>query len=255
MIFDTHMHIYDKVYANNQKDVIDRALNNNVVKMIAVGYDYTSSIEAIKLANKYDFIYASIGVHPSEVLKEKDETLSWIYDLAKNNKVVAIGEIGLDYYWDKSFIEKQKEFFIKQIYIANDLNLPIIIHSRDALNDTYEICKENQINRKSILHCYSGSLEYTKNFIDLNYVFGIGGVVTFKNSKEIKRVVENLDLKYFVTETDSPYLTPSPYRGTTNEPGYTKLVLDEIAKIKNMDISKTEDILYKNALNIFNIKE
>lgn len=252
MIFDTHMHLYDSRYDNIRDNVINESFENDVKLMICVGFDYESSLKAIALSEKYPFIYASIGLHPSEVQKEKDEDLKWIYELSKNKKVIAIGEIGLDYYWDKSFIDKQKEMFIKQIDIAKELNLPIIVHSRDAISDTYNIMKDNIVN--GVLHCFSSSLEMAKEFTKLGYYLGIGGVLTFKNSKEIKKVVKEIDLKYLITETDSPYLTPMPYRGEINKPFYISYVLDEIALQKNMDREEVENIMFKNACTLFSIE-
>lgn len=252
MIIDTHMHIYDKIYDGIREDVINEALEFGVEKMIVVGCDYQSSLKAIELANKYDFIYCAIGLHPSEAHKETDLELSWIYELAKNAKVIAIGEIGLDYYWDKTYIDIQKEMFQKQINIANELCLPIIVHNRDASNDCYQILKNNP-GIKGVLHCYGSSLEMAKEFIKLGYYLGIGGVLTFKNSKEIKRVVEGVDLDYLLSETDSPYLTPVPYRGKINHPGYTKFVVEEISKIKGLSVDVVEKTLENNTKRLFNI--
>lgn len=251
MIIDTHMHIFEDEYNDIIDEVIDEAINNDVRKMIAVGFDYQSSLKAIELANKYPFIYASVGLHPSEVLKEKDKDLNWIYELAKNKKVIAIGEIGLDYYWDKSFVDEQKEMFIKQLNIANKLELPVIIHCRDAINDCYQIVKTT--NNKGVMHCFSSSLEMAKEFIKLGYYIGIGGVVTFKNSKEIKEIAKGVDLNKIVSETDSPYLTPEPFRGKLNKPGYTKYVVEEIAKLRNENLAKVKLILEENANQLFNL--
>ena len=252
MIVDTHMHIFEYRYDDIREDVIREAIEYDVKKMIAVGYDYNSSIKAIELANKYDFIYCAIGLHPSEAHKEKDLNLSWIYELSKNEKVVAIGEIGLDYYWDKTYIEIQKEMFEKQIKIANDLKLPIIIHNRDAVSDCFNILKKYK-NTNGVLHCYSSSLEMAREFIKLGFLLGIGGVLTFKNSKEVKRVVEGIDLEYLLSETDSPYLTPVPHRGQLNHPGYTKYVVEEISRIKDIELEKVKEVLYNNAVKLFKI--
>ena len=252
MIIDTHMHLYDNKYDGLREEVIDEALNMGVKKMIAVGFDYDSSLKAIDLANKYGFIYAAIGLHPSEVEKENDHNLSWIYELAKNKKVVAIGEIGLDYYWDKTYVDLQKEMFQKQIDIAKSLNLPIIIHSRDASFDSFQIVEKNP-GVIGVFHCYSGSLEMAERLIKLGFYIGVGGVLTFKNSKEIKRVVEGISLDNILSETDSPYLSPHPHRGEVNHPGYTKYVVEKIAEIKNIDIENVEEILYNNAIKLFKI--
>lgn len=254
MIIDTHMHLFDKKYDGIRNDVIEESLQMNIKKMIAVGYDYKSSLEAIKLSKEYSFIYVAIGLHPSEVQKENDKELKWIYDLAKESKVVAIGEIGLDYYWDKSYKELQKELFKKQIEIANKLDLPIIIHCRDAIQDTFDLLKSNLKQDKclkGVLHCYSGSVEMAKEFIKLGYYLGIGGVLTFKNSKELKKVVEEISLDKLLTETDSPYLAPTPHRGEINKPAYIPLIIDEIANIKNEKKEIIENIMYNNAITLF----
>lgn len=250
MIIDTHCHIFDEKFDGIREEVINEALEMGVKKMIVVGYDYQSSLKAIELAEKYDFMYASIGLHPSEVLKEKDKSLEWIRELYnKSKKVVAIGEIGLDYYWDKSFIEEQKDFFVKQIKIASDLNLPIIVHTRDSIQDCFNILKDIKI--RGVLHCFSSSVEMAREFVKRGYYIGIGGVVTFKNSVEIKKVAEDIDINYILSETDCPYLAPVPFRGKTNHPGYTKFVVEKISELRGMDLEKVEKILENNANSLF----
>ena len=251
MIIDTHMHIFDARYEGILEDVIKDALKSNVKKMIAVGYDYESSKKAIALSKKYDFIYASIGLHPSEVQKEEDKKLTWLTEMLKSEKVIAIGEIGLDYYWDKSYKDEQIAMIIKQIEIAKEYNLPIIVHSRESTLDCFNILKENKTS--GVMHCYSSSLEMAVEFTKIGYYIGIGGVVTFKNSKEIKRVVENIDIKYLLSETDSPYLAPTPFRGQINKPGYTKYVIQEIANLKKISLEEVETALENNARKLFGI--
>ena len=254
MIIDTHCHIFDDKFNDLREEVIQESLDMNVKKMIVVGYDHRTSVLACKFANKYNFCYAAIGLHPSEVLKETDKNLSWIDELLKEcNKIVAIGEIGLDYYWDKSFKEEQKEYFCKQIEIAKKYDLPIIVHCRDAISDCYDILSSNVT--KGVLHCFSSSYEMAKRFIKLGYYIGVGGVVTFKNSVDIKEVVQGIELEYLLSETDCPYLAPVPYRGKINRPGYTKFVVEKIAELKEMDINIVEDVLYKNAVNLFKVGE
>jgi len=250
MIIDTHMHIFDERY-ENQEETINFALENNVKKMIIVGFDKESSLKALELSKKYDFIYLSVGLHPSEVKKEEDKELIWLKDILNNEKVISIGEIGLDYYWDKTFKEEQKHYFKKQIELAKEYNLPIIVHCRDAVQDCFDILKDSNV--KGVMHCYSGSLEMAKEFIKRGYYLGIGGVVTFKNAVEIKRVVEEIDINFLLSETDSPYLTPVPFRGKLNQPAYTKYVVEEIAKIKNLPMEKVEETLEENTKRLFNI--
>lgn len=254
MIVDTHCHIFDDKFDGIREDVINESLEMGVEKLIVVGYDEKTSKEAVRLAQKYDFCYAAVGLHPSEVLKNSDRSLRWLYNLLENNKkIVAVGEIGLDYYWDKSFKEEQKEMFIKQINIANEFNLPIIIHCRDAVSDCYDILKENK--SRGVMHCYSSSLEMAREFVKIGFYLGIGGVVTFKNSVEIKKVVEGIELKWLLSETDCPYLAPVPFRGKTNHPGYTKYVVEKIAEIKNISIDEVEEALYNNAVTLFKLEE
>lgn len=250
MIIDTHMHIFDERY-DNQDEIIKFALENNVKKMIVVGFDKESSLKALELSKKYDFIYLSVGLHPSEVKKEEDKNLTWLTNILNNEKVISIGEIGLDYYWDKTFKEEQKHYFNRQIELAKEYNLPIIVHCRDAVQDCFDILKDSNV--KGVMHCYSGSLEMAREFTKRGYFLGIGGVVTFKNAVEIKKVVEDIDLRFLLSETDSPYLTPVPFRGKLNQPAYTKYVVEEIAKIKDLPIEKVEEILEENTKRLFNI--
>jgi len=249
MIIDTHMHIFDDRYQGIIDEVVAKAKANNIGLMIAVGYDYKSSLKAIELAHKYDCIFASVGLHPSEVAKEKDKSLKWLESLLRENKVIAIGEIGLDYYWDQSFKELQKELFIKQILLAKANHLPIIVHNREATQDCFMILKQNLV--PGVMHCYSSSVEMAREFTKLGYYLGIGGVVTFKNSKEIKKVVKEIDIQYLLSETDSPYLAPMPYRGKMNQPAYTKYVVEEIANIKETDFASIEQSLARNAQRLF----
>jgi len=249
MIIDTHIHLYDSRYQDDLDNIINEAIENDVKKMIIVGYDYNSSLKAIEMAKEYDFMYAAVGLHPSEVKEEND--IDWVKELVKFPKVIAIGEIGLDYYWDKTYQEQQKNVFIKQISIANEFNLPVIVHSRSASSDTYEILEKYRT--RGVLHCYSSSLEMAREFVKIGYYLGIGGVLTFKNSKEIKDVVKEIDLKYILSETDGPYLAPSPFRGKLNKPSYLIYIIDEISKIKNIDVSLVKTILEQNTKDLFNI--
>lgn len=255
MHFDTHVHLNSEQY-ENVEEIIKNALDNNVNKMVVVGYDLKSSLKAIEIASKYSFVYAAIGMHPSEIKKMEKDDLNKIEELLINKKVVAIGEIGLDYHWDKDNKEEQKEVFIKQIKWANKYNLPIIIHSRDAAEDTYNILKENKnYYKKGIMHCYSYSLEIAKEFIKLNFMLAFGGTLTFLNSKQNKEVVKEIALKYLLTETDAPYLTPHPYRGQRNEPKYIPLIVEEISKIKEKNKEEVSQILYNNACDFFEVEK
>lgn len=251
MIVDTHIHLYDEKYENDLPMVMDNALKKGVSKMIVVGFDFLSSQKAVQMAENYPNLYASVGLHPSEVGKHLHEDLSWIKELSKNPKVVAIGEIGLDYYWDRSFKGLQQKQFIFQIDIANELGLPIIVHNREAANDTFQILKQKK--PRGVLHCYSGSVEMAKEFVKMGFYLGVGGVVTFKNSIDIKKVVTEIDLKSLLSETDGPYLAPTPYRGKINKPEYLPLIIETIASLKGIDKTIVEKQLFLNANILFNI--
>lgn len=255
MYFDTHVHLNSDRY-DEVNTIIENAVENGVKKMIVVGYDLETSLKAVEIASVFDFIYAAVGIHPSEVKKSKLSDLEAIERCLKNKKVVAIGEIGLDYHWDKDNKEDQKYFFVEQIKLASKYDLPIIIHSRDAALETYEILKENKnYYKKGIMHCYSYSLEMAKKFVALNFKIAFGGALTFLNSKENKEVVKNLNLGDLLIETDAPYLTPHPFRGKMNEPKYIYLVVEEMARIKNLSKEIIARETYRNACDVFGVEE
>lgn len=255
MYFDTHVHLNSERYENINK-IIEDAIQSGVKKMVVVGYDLSTSLKAIEIASNFDFIYAAIGIHPSEVKNAKISDLEAIEQNVSRGKVVAIGEIGLDYHWDQDNKEDQKYFFIEQIKIAHKYNIPIIIHSRDAAEDTYSILKEyKQYYDRGIMHCYSYSLEMAKMFIGLNFKIAFGGALTFLNAKENKKIVEMLDVENLLIETDAPYLTPHPYRGIINEPKYIHLVVEKMAELKNMSKEDVAKITYLNACEIFGVEK
>lgn len=258
MIFDTHIHLNDKKIYENLDFYIQDALNKGVKKFLCVGYDLESSKIAIEIANKYHEVYASIGIIPTEYKQYNDDSINNLRKLmVKSNKIVAIGEIGLDYYWEKeeSVRTLQKKIFIEQIELANELNLPISIHCRDAYKDTLDILKEHTCIKKGIMHCFSGSLESAKEFIKLGYLIAFGGVLTFKNSIKTKEVLQNIDLKDVVFETDAPYLAPTPFRGKINIPSYIVETVKYASSLLNCPKETLEDITYKNSLRILNINE
>lgn len=258
MIFDTHIHLNDKKIYENLDFYIQDALNKGVKKFLCVGYDLESSKIAIEIANKYHEVYASIGIIPTEYKQYNDDSINNLRKLMdKSNKIVAIGEIGLDYYREKeeSVRTLQKKIFIEQIELANELNLPISIHCRDAYKDTLDILKEHTCIKKGIMHCFSGSLESAKEFIKLGYLIAFGGVLTFKNSIKTKEVLQNIDLKDVVFETDAPYLAPTPFRGKINIPSYIVETVKYASSLLNCPKETLEDITYKNSLRILNINE
>lgn len=251
MLIDTHMHISDN-FGIKPDDYIKNALNRDVKLMIASFCEKDDLYLSTEFVDKYDCLYAAVGYHPEVANNIVDKDYLELEKIIKsNNKIVAIGEIGLDYYWVKDNKDKQREIFRKQLSLAEKLNMPVVIHTRDAINETYEILKEYKV--KGVMHCFSGSLEMAKKFIDLGFYLGIGGVLTFKNSK-LPDVIENISLDNMVLETDSPYMSPVPVRGTTNESANVFYVAEKIAEIKNVSIEEVADITTKNALYLFDLK-
>ncbi len=251
-IIDTHTHIYDKQFEEDFDDVIDR-IENQLEGIVSIGFDLESSQKSVELSKKYNFIHAVVGVHPVDISKYNDEVEKEIEKLALNEeKVVAIGEIGLDYHWMADPKEVQAEGFRKQMALAERVKKPVVIHTREALQDTLDILAEFP-NVGGILHCYPGSYEAAKPFLD-RYFLGIGGTLTFKNNRKTKELVEILPLEKIVIETDCPYLTPVPFRGKRNEPIYTSYVAEEIARIKNISVEEVIKITTENAKKIYGIK-
>lgn len=251
MLIDTHCHIDSESYENPEKVI--KKMEGNII--VASAASPESIKEVIDLTQKYNNVYGTIGIHPEFADSYTNEDLKKIEEGIQNKKIIGIGEIGLDYHYGKENMENQKELLIKQIEIANKYNKTIVIHTRDASMDTYNIIKAYKNEKtKLILHCYSGSLELAKEYIKLGAKLGIGGVLTFKNEKKLKEIVKELDLTNFVLETDSPYLTPEPYRGKKNEPQNVKLIAEKIAEIKDISIEEVEKITTKNALLQFDLK-
>lgn len=248
MFIDTHCHIFSEYYDDIDK-VISECRDNNIDKIIVNGSNIKSNIEVMELANKYDIVYAAIGFHPTELDDFKEEYFHFLEENINNSKVVAIGEIGLDYHYDNTDKEKQIMVFRRQLDIADKYNKPIIVHSRDSIQDTYNILKQYKV--KGSIHCFSGSVEMAREFIKLGYKLGIGGIITYKNAKTIKEVVRDIDLSYILLETDSPYLTPSPYRGESNSPKYIPLIAEAIADIKDVSIVDISRVTTANAEAIF----
>ncbi|MGM9858017.1 MAG: TatD family hydrolase [Bacilli bacterium] len=258
MYFETHCHLNDKQFSEDLGNCIENALSNGCVGFNIVGWDLESSKAAIEIASAHKEIIATVGLHPQNCLEAPKDELANIVELIgadTDKKIKAIGEIGLDYYWDKDEDHHriQRQFFEKQIQLANIFDLPIVVHSRDALMDTYEVLRENPVRRRGVIHCFSGSPEMAGLFVHLGFLIGIGGVVTFKNSKAIKDVVAEIPLQYLVVETDSPYLTPEPHRGKRNEPSYIPNIIEEIARIKGISTKEVEEVTTENARILFNM--
>lgn len=252
MFFNTHTHLNSEQLYEKRDEFIKNATDNGVKELVVAGYDLESSKKAVAIANEYSFIYATVGISPNDCLNTTDEDLCVIEELLMNPKTVALGEIGLDYYWDEVPRDKQKDIFIKQIEIAKKHNKPIVIHSRDAYEDTYDILKEAK--HFGIMHCYSGSLEMARRYIEIGFEISLAGPVTFKNAKVPKSVAQNIDINHLMIETDCPYLTPHPFRGKQNEPANVVYIAQEIANLKNMDIDDVGRITSFNAKKMFGIK-
>lgn len=250
-IIDTHTHIYDRQFSEDFADVMSRA-ENELEGIVSIGFDLESSVRSVELANKYDFVHAVVGVHPVDIRKLNDEVEKELEKLILNEKkVVAVGEIGLDYHWMEDPEDVQAEGFRRQMKLAEKLNRPVVIHTREALQDTLDILAEFP-NVGGILHCYPGSYESAKPFLDRYYI-GIGGTLTFKNNRKTKELVKELALEKIVLETDCPYLTPVPFRGKRNEPAYTKYVAEEIAQIKGVSVEEVVRVTTENAKRIYGL--
>lgn len=250
MYIDTHCHISSEYY-DDISSLIEKIKDSGISKIIVNGTDMKSNIEVIDLVKKYDIVYGAIGFHPTELDNFKDEDLLWLDENIDNDKIVAVGEIGLDYHYDNTNKDKEIYVFKKQLEIAKKHNKPVIVHSRDAIKDTLDILKDSNV--RGSIHCFSGSLEMAREFIKIGFLIGVGGVVTYKNAKNIVNVINNIDLEYILLETDSPYLTPEPYRKYKNDSSYIPVIAKKIADIKNI---KEEDVMFaskRNAEGLFDI--
>lgn len=249
-LVDTHCHLDNEKFDEDRLEVIER-IKENLEFCVNIGYDLASSKKSLELAKEYDFIYAVIGVHPIDIAEYSEEVEKELEHLGKNPKVVAIGEIGLDYHWMTEPKEIQQERFKSQLELAERLNKPVVIHTRDAMEDTVNILK-NYPNITGVIHCYPGSLETAKQLVDRFYL-GIGGTLTFKNSKKAVEVVKDIPLDRIVIETDCPYLTPEPFRGKRNEPIYVEYVAKKIAEIKEISVEDVTKITTENAKKLYRI--
>jgi len=256
--FDSHCHLNDEKILLHLDEVVFDAKEAGVDAMVCIGYDLASSKKAIEIANRYEGVYAAIGFHPENIEgQNKEDSLREIRLLAKEERVIAIGEIGLDYYWykDPEVRQRQKPWFIAQIELANELNLPVSIHARDATQDVYEILRDHPLKAGGVLHCYSGSVESLREFAKLGLYFGFDGPITFKNAITPKECVKECPLDRLLVETDSPYLAPTPFRGKENGPKYIPYIVSEMAKIKEMDEEVLRQNLADNFTRLFRVKQ
>lgn len=255
MLIDTHVHLNAQAFDEDRQEVIERARENGIRRMINVGFNRETIPGSIALAEQYDFIYSTVGWHPVDAKDMTQEDLEWIESLCRHDKVVAIGEIGLDYYWDTSPKDVQARVFREQIRLARKIGMPIVIHNRDAHHDIVQILREEKAAEVGgVMHCYSGSWETAKMCLDMNFYISFGGPVTFKNAKQPKEVLEKVPLDRLLIETDAPYLAPHPYRGKRNESSYVRLVAETAAQIKGISLEELAEITSMNAVSIFGIK-
>lgn len=244
MFVDVHAHLDDEAFDSDREEVLEKIKEAGIM-VINAGSDIASSQMSVKLAKEHDLIYACIGVHPHDAQNVQKDYIKELEELAKNSKVVGIGEIGLDYYYDLSDRETQKRIFIEQLDLAKSLNLPVVIHDRDAHQDTLDILKDSR-PAKGLMHCYSGSLEMAQELIRLGFYFSFGGVITFKNAKKPKEVASKLPLERILLETDCPYLSPEPYRGKRNDPTRIPVIAKTLAELRGITVDEIKDITFAN---------
>lgn len=256
MLFDTHVHLNAWQFKEDLNEVIERAVEAGVTRMTVVGFDEETIPTAIEIAETYDFIYAAVGWHPVDAIDFKDHHLDYLREYAQHEKVVALGEMGLDYHWDKSPKDVQEKVFRAQIQLAKEVNLPIIIHNREATDDVIRILQEEKAEEVGgIMHCYSGTVEQMQSCLEMNFYISLAGPVTFKNAKLPKEAAKEVPLDRLLVETDAPYLAPHPFRGKRNEPAYVTKVAEAIAELRNMDYETICEITTKNALAIYRINQ
>lgn len=254
MIFETHAHYDDERFTEDQDALIKSMPEKGIGRIINVGSSIESTKTTLELAKKYDYVYAAVGVHPSDIDGLNEDTFAWLKEQTAWEKTVAIGEIGLDYYWDKEpeVQERQREWFRRQMELAREVNLPVIIHSRDAAEDTMRLMKEIHAQEiPGVIHCYSYSREMAQEFIKMGYYIGVGGVVTFKNAKKLKETVEAIPLERILLETDCPYMAPEPHRGTRNDSSNIPYVIAKIAELKQVSEAEVERVTEQNARTLF----
>lgn len=255
MLFDTHTHIDSVNFNADREQVIARAVEQGITYMLNIGFNRENIPTTIALAEAYDFIYAAIGWHPVDAITMKSADLDWIAKSSEHDKVIAIGEIGLDYHWDTSPKDVQQRVFRQQIGLARELNMPIIIHNRDAHEDVIPILLEEKAREVGgVMHSFSGSWETAKKGLDMGFYISFGGPITFKNASQLREVLTQVPDDRLLIETDSPYLTPHPYRGKRNEPAYVRIVAETAAKLKGMEYEQFCKMTTQNARICFNIR-
>ena len=256
LIFDTHSHYDDKRFDEDRDELLNSLRAHGVGCVVNVGADMESSRAALRLSEQYDFVYAALGVHPSDTEGLTEADIDWLREHSSHEKVVAIGEIGLDYYWPEPSADVQKRWFVRQIELAQEVGLPIIVHSRDTAEQTMTLIRETEAYEcGGVIHCYSYSPELAKEYVKMGFYIGVGGVVTFKNGKKLKQTVEQIPLEHIVLETDCPYLAPEPNRGKRNDSRNLRYVVDEVARLKNISKEEVIRITTENALEMYRLHE
>lgn len=252
MIIDTHAHYDDKAFEEDRAEVLESMAGEGIGRIVNIGSSLGACKRTIQLMEQYDFIYGALGIHPTDSGELTEGDIEWLKEQSALEKCVAVGEIGLDYYWDEPDREIQKKWFVRQLELAKEVKLPVVIHSRDAAQDTVDIMKAEQAQEiGGVVHCYSYSRELAKTFLDMGFYFGIGGVVTFNNGRKLKEVVEYLPMDRIVLETDSPYLAPVPFRGKRNDSRKLSYVVEQIANIKGIPPEEVQQTTTQNAYNLY----
>ena len=253
-IFDTHAHYDDMAFDEDRDDLLAGLQENGIARVVNVGASFASCERTIKLMNRYDYIYGAIGVHPSETAELNDKTFEWLREQCQLKKCVAVGEIGLDYYWDEPDKDLQKEWFRRQLNLARDIGKPVVIHSRDAAKDTVDLMVEEHAEETGgVIHCYSYTKETAESFLKMGFYFGVGGVLTFKNAKKLKEAVAYIPLERIVLETDCPYLAPEPNRGKRNSSLNISYVIKALAEIKGVEEEAVRKATWENAHKLYHL--
>lgn len=254
MIFDTHAHYDDEAFDQDRQEVLESLKDSGVAFVVNVGASMKGVRESAALAARYPFVYSAAGIHPDEAGCLGGEAMEYLRQVCRLEKTVAVGEIGLDYHWNRETHQVQKHWFAEQLHLAKEVDLPVNIHSRDAAADTLQVVKEEHAGcTGGVIHCFSGSVEIAREYVRMGYYLGIGGVVTFKNARVLKQVVREIPLEHLVTETDCPYLAPEPFRGKRNTSANLTYVVDAIAQIKEMDRDQAEETLFNNARKLYRL--
>ena len=253
-IFDTHAHYDDEAFDDDREELLEKLQEAGVKQIVNIGCSMENSRENVEFVKQYDFMYGTVGVHPNDVDALRDKDIDELAGLSQKDKILGIGEIGLDYYYDDISRDCQKKWFARQLNMAKAVNLPVIIHSREAAQDTLDIMKaEKAGDTGGVIHCFSYGVEMAREYLNMGYYIGVGGVVTFKNGRKLKEVVQYAPLDLIVLETDAPYLAPTPFRGKRNNSSYLSFVAEEIARIKNVDIDRIYEVTFQNGKKLYRL--